>query len=240
MKNLELFEQKYKRNQMEQGVWRALTYWQDERSFAPMLPTSITIKIKKLLELDAQSKADGAEDHAFFMQSSSGLGNERKFSLMDCFCIAVSLQFFDLGFKQSHIVFLLQHLRLDLEEVFYKLSLYPMPLRIVQSTKKYPELPRFTKNDIEYVDSNVFLVFNRVELPDMYGYKVDNQDTPLAMNHKFYFGVNELQEHFKRITIAHLNTVCLELARLAKCVQHFVPLVEPAKRGRKAQAVQND
>lgn len=237
MSHHHLFDTIYKRNQMERGVWQALTYNLQGHTARP-IPNSIIMKIKKLLELDKLHKADSAPDYAFSMQDNPGLGNERKFSLMNCFSIAVALQLADAGFKQSDIIFILQHLVEELEEQFGKLSLYPMPSRQVRSPKQYPHLPRVTINGHERVDSKVFLVFHRVELPDIYDY-TDKKDLPIVINHKFCYGLEALHEHLKKNDFYHSNLACLELCRVARGIQEFVPKVEAAKRGRKTQAIKS-
>src|SRR5438067_10203214 len=120
----------FKRGQVEWAIWRFFTLLKS----APAGPPKVFLtRIKRLLETDRHDKVPTGRDYkpfaacAFSSAESEGQGVDAAFTPFDAFCLALALDLVDLGFKPSEIVFLLRHLRPELEGQFDTISQEPPP-----------------------------------------------------------------------------------------------------------------
>ncbi len=121
----------YKRNQVDLALWQLFSPVGIHSELHPTFKT----RIKRLLDLDRQPPthggkaktddlaADWPKTPAFSAaQTHWGKGTVATFSLFDAFCLALALDLLDMGFKQSEVVFLIGHIRPDLNDVFEKIQ----------------------------------------------------------------------------------------------------------------------
>src|SRR4051794_36153415 len=129
----------FARGQVEWALWYALA-----RGPTGAIPDVFRNRIKRLLEIDRQTKEFGATitppvRYAFSEEGTEGTGNRALFPSFDAFCLAIALELLDAGFKQGEIVFLMRFLRLPLWK-WYGVILPRLPIgRDVMAAKDNPK-----------------------------------------------------------------------------------------------------
>ncbi|WP_252259832.1 hypothetical protein [Erythrobacter aurantius] len=138
----------YSRGQVEIAIWRAFS----QAPAQTPIKQTFAGRIRKLVDLDrAQPEVPNGQRYAFHSVPPPGKGAEVRFTLADAFCLSIGLDLLDLGFKQSEVVFLLRHIRAQLEARLGKILADPPILR---STTNGP-------------DKRVFMLLRKVELGEV-------------------------------------------------------------------------
>lgn len=138
---------RFQRGQVEHALW---AWFSGEQTGAPAVFRG---RIKKLLDIDrepvvlAWAEVSPSARHAFLGDEPRGQGFESEFSPFDVFCLAIGLELLDLGFKQAEIVFLLRHIRGELDRWFTDILRQPPAGRMDQG-----------------VDNRCFMTVGKVEL----------------------------------------------------------------------------
>ena len=155
----------YKRNQVEEAVWRFIS--RDAAGREPSV--TFRTRVKRLMELD-RSAADGNE-FAFQDGGLTGRGNEAWFSEFNVFCVAAGMVLLNAGFKQGEVVQLMRHARSKFNEAWNSVwedgsedgSLNHLPFRQRLVASDRPDLPAYESDGIHYADRAIYILLNHVE-----------------------------------------------------------------------------
>jgi hypothetical protein len=233
----------FKRGQVEWAMWRFFTFMKS----APSNPPKVFLtRIKRLLETDRDNKVPAGQDFepeanfAFSSAEGDGQGVDAIFTPFDAFCLALALDFTDLGFKPSEIVFLLRHLRSELEGQFTEiLRKPPPPPRRRQSAKSRPGLTTYRSEGKDWVDGRVFWVIQKVELKEIYGQtpgRGKKKEAPIFLNPTFCHGIEELARQLGEMNTTRVDyrkALVLEIANLASELTAILAEAPLMRRGRK-------
>lgn len=230
----------YKKGQVEWALWRAFrpTGSRDDGP-VPVFRT----RIKRLLDLDREPIVDGQEsgsasEYAFVATPDGGKGAEAAYEPVDAFCLGLALDLLDVGFKQSEVVFLMRHLRSELDDWFPRLMKRPSLVdRQDVIAKQHPRLPKIKRGaKAAVVDARVFLLLGRIELTEVLSGIASDQrkKQPAVFPQPVYCeGIVELGNVLDELMPHHRRTVIiLELAKLAHAVSDFLAVAPAVPRGR--------
>src|SRR6266852_1466837 len=104
---------RYRRGQMEWALWRQFSHLGDQcRTPAP--PVFLN-RIKRMLDLDRAQNAD------VFSYGGSAKGRFVDYAEYSVFLMALALILLDAGFKQGDVLFLLRHMKGQLEEPYLRI-----------------------------------------------------------------------------------------------------------------------
>jgi hypothetical protein len=229
-------EATYKRGQVEQALWETFTHL---RSGPAKPPKIFLIRIKRLLDVDREREGYEGEApstrFAFFDESQVGKGADVPYTPFNAFCLAIGLDMLDAGFKQSEIVFLLRHIRGELEDQFKRIMRRPPAIRQRILAKDQPECPTFEEDNIEWADCRVFAVINKVEIKEIFSDPKGKMKRiePLILEPVFCHGISALYEELQKMNHHYRKALVLEIAYLAKLVTDFLKDAPLVKRGRK-------
>ena len=227
----------YKRGQVEWALWRSFNFL---RSGPEEPPQVFLTRIKRLLELDREGESYEESEvphslYAFFDESPEGQGRDASYTPFNAFCLALGLDMLDAGFKQSEIVFLLRHIREELEEQFADILKCPPEPRQRIFAKHRPDCPSYEENGRQFADCRVFAVINKLEIKEIFpGLKGRLQGSqPLFLQPVFCRGIKGLQEELHKMNYNYRKALILELAHTAALVTEFLDEAPLVKRGRK-------
>ena len=116
---------------MEDALWRfavtARDWGSDQNEFASKVPAVFRSRVKKLLDMDRIPelrpwKLAGKDQWAFYDGAGDGSGSDQTFRTEHVFVMGVGLDLLSQGLKPSEIVFVLRHIRAELECLFFLLT----------------------------------------------------------------------------------------------------------------------
>ena len=227
----------YKRGQVEWALWR---FFLQGRQVGPEQQKVFLTRIKRLLELDrgedlgAKTETPHAR-FAFADAAPEGKGTDVGFRPFNAFCLALALDLLDTGFKQSEIVFLLRHIRDDLETWFERILRSPPTGRQRIRPQDRPEAPTLLDaGGREYADCRVFVVINKIEIKEIFqllgGSKLASG--PLIMEPVYCRGIEALRNELDRMGPDKRKAMIIEIAHVAAGISGILPDAPVMKRGR--------
>lgn len=221
----------YKRNQVEEAVWRFISRDAAGRE----LTTTFRTRVKRLMELDRSS--DDGIDFAFQEGGLTGRGNEASFSEFNVFCVAAGMVLQNAGFKQGEVVQLMRHARWVFNEAWHSVwgdgsegerrKSLPHRQRLVASDR--PDLPAFEMDGIRYADRAIYILLNHVEAVDATAGTSTSKPallTPLVVK-----GGDALLSILRERMWAHPGHFILEASVMAERIRTFLKSSEPRRRG---------
>jgi hypothetical protein len=188
-------DRRFQRGQVDEALWTLF------RSGQTPAPAKFLGRIRKLIDVDRKGEvlsgaaSAHAAPHAFHTKPPRGQGYEAEFSPFDAFCIALALELLDLGFKQSEIVFLIRHIRGDLQRQFAEIIADPPAGRMTQET-----------------DKRVFMAVGKVELVERTG---SAAAAPFILKPQFARGLEEGSALIDRLGYGERKTILLEIGNIA-------------------------
>lgn len=212
MQGIVPFDARIGRPQAEQALW---AWFSGEVSDAP--PVFLG-RIKKLLDLDFQptviagASVIGAARHAFHDHEPQGTGSETQYSPFDVFCVAIGLDFFDLGFKQGEVVFLLRHVRGDLAREFAGILMSPLAGCMQQDT-----------------DNRLFMTAGKVELVERTSVPLAK---PLILKPQFARGLEAANGLIEHLGYSDRKSILIEIGNTAVLVCNHLSQSPAARKGR--------
>lgn len=223
-------ERVYKRGQVEWAIWQALDS-RHTRGNEP--PQAFRTRIKRLLEIDRAAPED-SPCFAFSDTPPEGQGVDVAFTPFDAFCLALALELLDTGFKQSEIVFLLQHIRAPLAEEFTWMTARPIPLRQPVPAEDYPDLQSYMHEGDRMADFRVFTLIQKVELKELRTPAANAMDAnqPFIYQPAFYRGIEALTAAINRRSISFRKALVLELSTTATLIVRYLDEAPATRRGR--------
>ena len=227
----------YGRGQVEWALWR---FFLQGRQVGPEQQKVFLTRIKRLLELDrgedlgAKTETPHAR-FAFADAAPEGKGTDVDFRPFNAFCLALALDLLDTGFKQSEIVFLLRHIRDDLETWFERILLSPPSGRRRFRPQDRPEAPiLIDDHGREYADCRVFVVINKIEIKEIFqllgGSKLASG--PLILEPVYCRGIEALRNELDRMGADKRKAMIIEIAHVAAGISEILPRAPVMKRGR--------
>ena len=239
----------YKRGQVEWALWRAFTL---ARSASDQPPAVFKTRIKRLLDLDRDLKAEdaangpgpasveAARDVAFGV-AKLGSGHEAAYATFDVFCLGLALDLLDIGFKQSEVVTVVRHLRPSLAELLPSLLSRPSLIdRQRHLARLHPDLPVIERGNgrAPWADARVFLLLNRVELTEVLLPSTSRagHGTAAILTPKIALGLTGLAASLDRLMpLQRRAVIIVEIAALAQAVAAFLAQAPVSARGRPKQ-----
>ncbi len=223
----------YKRSQLEWALWQA--FFQRAQKKAPdKIHPVFRTRIKRLIDLDGKLvKSETHRQHAFVSDTNVGNGNDRHFSLFDVFYLGLGLDFLDAGYNQLDVIFILQHLRPHMEAEIQNIFTYPKFGRNVFAPEDVPQAPIYTRGNSVQADLRTFLVIQKVEFKEVYGFD-EKSKTPIIYEPRIFKGYTSLTDFLDQDTYRQQKHLVIEIARLATEIREFLKESPVVKRGRKA------
>ena len=220
----------FKRGQVEWALWRFVTFLRDTGEPAPK---TFRTRIKRLLEIDRADHDDGS-GFAFAETAPQGQGMDVVFTAFDAFALALALDLLDAGFKQSEVVFLMRHIRKDLQSEYDWIMSDPPPISQRMLAKHAPDRPSYDEGGQRWADFRVFTVIQKVEMTEVFPTLAGRHDpdTPLFLEPLFCRGIGALQAELHRMGHGYRKTMVLEIANAAALVTSFLDTAPIKKRGR--------
>ena len=227
----------YKRGQVEWALWR---FFLQGRQVGSEPQKVFLTRIKRLLELDRGEDLGAKTEtpHARFVFADAapeGKGTDVGFRPFNAFCLALALDLLDTGFKQSEIVFLLRHIRDDLETWFERILRSPPSGRQRIRPKDRPEAPTYVDSrGREYADCRVFVVINKIEIKEIFQAPGGRRlaSGPLILQPVYCRGIEELHNELDRMGADYRKAMIIEIAHVAAGIIEILPHAPVMKRGR--------
>lgn len=204
--------QRFQRGQVDESLW---ALFRPDQSSPPPLFLG---RIRKLIDVDrkadvlAGASTAHAAPHAFHSRPPRGQGYEAEFSAFDAFCLAIALDLLDLGFKQAEIVFLLRHIRSDLERKFADILEDPPAGRMTQDA-----------------DKRLFMAVGKVELVERTG---SSTSAPLVLRPQFARGLEGASALVDRLGYGDRKVILLEIGNAAVFLCNALAETPPRPKGR--------
>ena len=226
----------YGRGQVEWALWRTFAHNSATRG-AP--PKAFGTRVKRLLEIArdmalSDREAQLGTDFAFVAPPEKR-GGDVNFAPFDAFCLAVALELLDAGFKQSEVVFLMRHVRIELERRFERILEGPnLNARRRSLAAKYPNLPAEKREGKAYADGRIFLLIKKFEITEaLTSPKLAGHTDPLFLEPVFCHGIEDLAGTLSEAMPDHRRVVTVvELAATAQAVCAFLEQAPHIQRGR--------
>jgi len=227
----------YKRGQVEWALWR---FFLQGRQVGSESQKVFLTRIKRLLELDRGEDLGATTEtpharFAFADAAPEGKGTDVGFQPFNAFCLALALDLLDTGFKQSEIVFLLRHIRDDLETWFERILLSPPSARQRVRPEDRPEAPILVDDrGNKYADCRVFVVINKIEIKEIFEAPGGKRlaSGPLILEPVYCRGIEALRNELHRMGGDYRKAMIIEIANAAAGISGILPQAPVTKRGR--------
>ena len=225
----------FRRGQLETAAWRFLAGSYSE-NYPPSSP--FKARIKRVLNLDREGVHDDVGDasetfFAFSCTPPEGKGTEAAYTHFDSLCLTLALELLDCGFKQSEVVFLLRHIRKNLEKVYWRIMKTPPSPRQKCSAEEYPNSPTFEEKGVLYADLRVFMLIERVELTEIYKPGSDRGKTPSIPVPVVCYGIEQLHEELQKMNFDYRKVLVMEIAEMTVMLLDELDKAPLVRRGRK-------
>lgn len=217
----------YKRNQIEEALWRLFTHG----SAGVQPPQVFLTRIKRLLELDRATASD-ERPLVFIDDVPGGQGKDVPYTLFNVFCLGIGLDLLDLGFKQSEVVFLLQHIRPELEAAEHVIKVSPPTPRFSIPPKDRPQSPTYEEDGQTWADCRVFMIFSKVEIKEsMPGLSDKTKEGPVIFDFKLLKGIEGVTHHLSQMGYSRRKYIVLEIAEIYVLLEDYLKGALPRRRG---------
>lgn len=231
-----MLNETYGRGQVEWALWKAFVRSGMQRA---EVPKKFLARIKRLLEIDREldlsDREVQPETEFAFVAPPEKRGGDAHFSAFDAFCMAVALDLMDAGFKQAEVVYLMRHLRADLEHRFRAMLDGPS----LNARRRYrasddPDQPVEMRDGKIYADGRIFLVIQKFEITEaLASPKVADHKDPLFLQPEFCSGITALSEALSDAMPDHRRVATVvELAATAQAVCALLEQAPEIRRGR--------
>lgn len=219
----------YKRSQVEDSLWTVMRTDQEPVH----MPQSFKSKVKKLIDLDRAVPPRGqkAPPLLFSEERPDGHGSEALFSSVNAFLLGLALDLWAVGFKQSDILFLLQHTKSELQNEHRRI--------MVANVEPYQDMPPIDgwpvveRNEVELADTRIYLVVRTVERHVKLPARQKRQAPELQFRvPQLYRGLAALSRMFEEAPPALRSAIVLELTDLAVRLDRTLRDSKPRRRGR--------
>ena len=226
-------QETYKRNQLEEAVWRSFGLGSGKKTPAKAFLT----RIKRLLEIDRDSAGAPAfqglaHAYAFFDEEPGGRGHETRFSVFNAFCLVIALKQQDFGLKQSEAVFFMKHARKAIASQYRKLDKRGYaPTSGDVLAEHYPDMPSYKNGLNTIVDWRVFMVVRRLDQSDPRLKSTDLPFDAVFVRPDFCYGVNELNDWIHGRGWSLDAALIIEIAKYAHLSAEFLSQSEARLRG---------
>lgn len=206
----------FRRGQVELALWQWFSGYGKDVEPAPIFIG----RIKKLLELDRGDAVPAgmggvpAARYAFHDRRPAGRGTEVAFRPFNAFCLAVAIDLLDIGFKQSEVVFLLRHIRLELEARFSTVMVYPPAVGMKSED-----------------DRRLFMGLRRVELTEQFP-EATRPSGPVTLHPTFSRFADGPAKLLANLGYRNRSLIVIELAETAVLVTRYLHQAPVVKRGR--------
>lgn len=220
-------EPTYKRNQVNQALWQTATHLKGAEGDPPK---AFLTRVKRLLEIDRQNPTDEGI-YAFSDEKPGGKGVDMQFTAFNTFCLMLGLNLLDIGFKQSEIVFLLQHIQNDLRPEYDWVQSHPPKLQSLAG--KHPTVPSYQRGTGKpAADFNIFILIKKVEMFEIYPLLKDKLPIrqPVIAEPIICRGVEALRDTVWQNKID--NHLLLEISRVAHLIPAMLADAPARARGR--------
>lgn len=200
---------RFQRGQVEHALW---AWFSGEQSEAPAVFRG---RVKKLLDIDREPMVLAGADvpptapHAFLGDEPRGQGFEAQFAPFDVFCLAIGIELLDLGFKQAEIVFLLRHIRGELNRRFIDILRHPPAGRMDQG-----------------VDNRFFMAVGKVELVERTG------TAPVILKPQFARGLKAGTQLLSHLGYSDRKLILLEIGNTAVSLCNGLDQAPVPRKGR--------
>nr|WP_281722864.1 hypothetical protein [Nitrosomonas nitrosa] len=224
----------YKRGQVEEALWSHFA--PNTPSGAP--PAKLRTRIKRLIDIDrdtAKINKGATSSLAFNDGGGGGPGVDTYYTAFDAFCLALGLELLDAGFKQSEVVFLLQHERARLRREYGRMRDEGVGTNELLSPKDHPALPIHKYKDAHYADPRVFMVTAKVEMVEVFETfaKQRKNKAPVMFEPIYCHGIAALSDTLSDLCESQRKAFVLELTQTAIGVTALLEKTEPTRRGPK-------
>ena len=227
----------YRRGQVDWALWRQFTA--ERVPASKEAPRVFSTRIKRLLDIDRTMEPvdPAASRFAFIEGEPPGKGTEVAFSAFDAFCLAVGLDMLDAGFKQSEVVFVIKHIRPDLEQHHARILARPCrPDRMHSLSEHFLDMPSFPNDQgTAIADWRVFLILRRVEFVETLHVPKDHPippKTPLFMEPVYVDGTTGLAAYLNDQMWQYRKAYIAEIAKPATLTTGFLEQAPEIRRGR--------
>ena len=227
----------YRRGQIEWALWRFFSVGRADPGTAPVL---FLTRIKRLLELDRTSEYPSDSEaptsrYCFSDVAPEGHGVDVPYTPFNAFVLGLGLDLLDVGFKQSEIVFLLRHIRRDLEREFTKILSNPPSPRQRMAAVDHPECPTYEEDGHSWADCRVFMIVTKVEVTEVFPASTRRsfRNKPLIHAPRFCRGIVALRNELHHMNFRYRKALVLELAEMAVQILGHLDDAPDVKRGRK-------
>ena len=227
----------YRRGQVDWALWRQFTA--ERVAASKEAPRVFSTRIKRLLDIDRTMEPvdPAASRFAFKEGEPPGKGTEVAFTAFDVFCLAVGLDMLDAGFKQSDVVFVLKHIRTQLEHRHAHILSQPCrPDRAFSLAENYTKMPSFLDDQgTAIADWRVFLILKRVEFVETLHVPKDQPippKTPLFMEPVFVDGIDGLAAYLNDQMWPFRKAYIAEIVKPASLTTGFLKWAPEIHRGR--------
>jgi len=228
----------YKRGQVTWALWRYATLLRGGHSETP--PTVFASRVRRLIELDrepANSEVDLDPPFAFFDHAPLGKGTEITFSSFNAFTLAIGFEMLDSGMKQSETVFVLKHIRADLQKWFRKIR--RRDLQVNRAPTKYDpkvhgglrSIRHSDEDETRVIDPTVFLAIRSVDTNAIAAAPASELKRAY-LEPVFFDGGDDLAQRISRRNPHIRSCLLLELHEPAMCVPSFLERAPEFPRGR--------
>ncbi|MEK6746147.1 MAG: hypothetical protein AABY33_03865 [Pseudomonadota bacterium] len=207
---------------MEEALWKyicALPQW-GNTDHVPEMPKVFKSRVKKLLNID---RASGAEKNnwVFFESAGEGTGTQESYSDFHVFMMGIALYMLNIGFKQSEIIFFLQHTQQDIKKRYNQ----------IRSSGDVAPIWGANRSEIENAVSH-FMLINRVEMQETV--PALSGDNPIIMCPVFVKGLEGLKKELHTYPNLYTAFTAIELADIALTLPALLSAIPAAGRGRPA------
>jgi hypothetical protein len=221
----------YRRGQVEWALWQYFAGDADKSR----VPQIFLTRVKRLLEIDRQTKGYRSSQmpharFAFMDTRPQGKGIDSSYSAFDAFCLAVGLDLLDTGFKQSEVVLLLRHIRLEFAKQYEHAMRNPIMPRMRIAAEDRPGCPSYENKGVRFADCRIFALIQKVEIKE--AFPSVPRGLPLILRPTFCHGVQALTEEMKKMNYDYRKVLVLELAHTAVMVTDHLKKAPDIRRGR--------
>lgn len=217
----------YKRNQMEEALWRLFSHAAPGSQPEQVFRT----RIKRLLELDRKETGQG-QTPVFVDAMPEGQGKDVPYTVFNVFCLALGLDLVDCGFKQGEVTFLLQHVRPDLEAAEEIIRKSPPDPRQYLLPKDRPDAPTYEDKNGIWADCRVFMIFRKVEIKEsMPDLSAKAREKPVVADFHLLKGVNGLTPFLNKLGFGRRQMIILEIADMYVLLEKYLTEARPRLRG---------
>lgn len=223
----------FKRNQIEAATWSVMSA---STSAAPRI---FLTRLKRLLETDRKFRHEKirgitSAECAFSEHRTEGKGFEAEFSNFDAFCLGLGLDMLDAGYNPQEIVFLIRHIRHDLEREFDESLRNPVTHRQSIDPKERPGCPSIDHKGTKIADCRRFLVLQKIVVTEaLHGAAGKGKAKPMFLHPIYCQGLAGLMKELNEAGDRYRKAYVQELAHLACRITTALDETPPIKRGRK-------